>query len=248
MALKRHRVYVPRIHLIGLLFAFCPLLLIGQSLKKTVRLEDHSDWWSVLNESFQLPKSKRLAKDLASQNFEVMGVHLDYSPSFKSVESKFGLVAIVERGDGATGRDQICYSSARSPDTHLIFEKGELNLVFYLIAGGKRWIGDNFCAKSPAVTSGVSTTSGLHLGMTRTDLEQLLGKPDLSANDKLIYFRELRKETSPTELAELRTKHPEMSAKDFHETYDFYNLNIYIEARLVGSKLTYLAASKAETD
>ncbi|HEX3102992.1 MAG TPA: hypothetical protein VHQ22_00985 [Terriglobales bacterium] len=246
MAHTRPRIYVPGILLTGLLF--CPLLLTGQSQKKTVHLEDHSDWWSVLNESFQPPHSKRLDKDLPSENFEVMGVHLDYEPSFKSVESKFGQAVIVERGDGANGRDQICYSSAQRPDTHLIFEKGELNLVFYLIAGGKRWNGDNFCAKSAAVTSDVSTTSGLHLGMTRADLEQILGKPDFSANDKLIYFQELKKETSPTELAELRTKHPEMSAKDFHETYDFSNLNIYIEARFVGSKLTYLAASKAETD
>jgi hypothetical protein len=246
MVHTRPRIYVPRILLTGLLF--CPLLITGQGQKKTIHLEDHSDWWSVLNESFQPPHFKRLDKDLPSENFEVMGVHLDYESSFKSVESKFGQAVIVERGDGASGRDQICYSSEQNPDTHLIFEKGELNLVFYLIAGGKHWNGDNFCAKSPVVTSGVSTTSGLHLGMTLAGLEQILGKPDLSANDKLIYFRELRKETSPTELAELRIKHPEMSAKDFHETYDSYNLDIYIAARFVDFKLTYLAVSRVESE
>jgi hypothetical protein len=235
----------PRILLIGLLLL--PLLLTGQSKEKAVRLEDHSDRWSVLNESFKSPKSKRLDIDLSPENFEVMGLSLDYDRSFQSVQNKFGQADIVERGDASTGRDQVCYLSEQHPEIHLIFEQGELNLVFYMIAGGEHWNGEAFCVKSRVVTAGVSTTSGLHLGMTRDDLEQVLGKPDLSANERLVYFRELKKKKSPTELAKLRTEHSELSDKEFHETYDSYDLYIYVEARFVDSKLTYLAVSKVES-
>jgi hypothetical protein len=228
-------------------FLLCPLLA-GQVKYKTVRLEDHSDWWSVLNESFKSPHSKRLDKDLAPNNFEIEGFSLDYDLSFQSVQKKLGHADIVERGDASTGREQICYVSEQNPDTHLIFEKGELNVVFYMIAGGKHWDGEALCAKSPALTASTSTASGLRLGMTNGELEAILGTPDLSTNDKLIYFREVKKKTSTSELAKLRSEHSQMSEKDFQESYDSYYLDIYIEARFINSKLTYLAISKAESD
>jgi hypothetical protein len=233
---------------IGLLLFYFPLILTGRGKDKIVRLEDHSDWWSILNESFKSPKVKAQDTDLAPQNFELLGLSLNSSQFFQSVQNKLGHAAIVERGDASTGRHQVCYLSEQNPDTRLIFEQGELNLVFYIIAGGDKWNGDTFCTKSRAINAELSTASGLHLGMTRADLEQVLGKPDLSVNEKLFYFRKLRKQTSPTELAKLRTEHSGMSEKDFHETYDSYYLAIYIEARLVSSKLTYLAVSRAESD
>ena len=84
--------------------------------------------------------------------------------------------------------------------------------------------------------------------MTDGELETILGKPDLSTSDKIIYFRELKKKTSTSELAKLRSEHSQMPEKDFQETYDSYYLDIYIEARFINSKLTYLAISKAESD
>jgi hypothetical protein len=242
----RNNLCFPRI--LTIVFLLCPLLLAGQIKYITVRLEDHSDWWSVLNESFKSPHSKRLDKDLDSKNFEIEGFSLDYDLSFQSVQNKLGHADIVERGDASTGRQQICYVSEQNPDTHLIFEKGELNVVLYMIAGGKQWDGDALCAKSAAVTASTSTASGLRLGMTDGELEGILGKPDLSTNDKLIYFRELKKKTSPSELVKLRSEHSEMSENEFQETYDSYYLDIYIEARFISSKLTYLAVSKAEGD
>ena len=235
-----------RILLIGILFF--PLVVEAQIKQGRVRLEDHSDWWSVLNESFQTPKARRLDKDLAAGNFEVAGVSLDYDPSFKSIQNKFGHADIIERGDASTGRQQICYLSEQSPETHLIFEQGEVNLVFYLLAGGRHWDGEDLCAKSRVVTASTSTMSGLRLGISRDELEEVLGKSDLSDNEKLIYVRDVKKQTSPTELARLRTQNSKLSEKDFHETYDSYYLSIYIEARFLNSKLTYLAISKAETN
>jgi hypothetical protein len=36
--------------------------------------------------------------------------------------------------------------------------------------------------------------------------------------------------------------------KEAHEMFDFYDVGIYIEARFLNSKLTYLAVSRTETD
>jgi hypothetical protein len=38
-----------------------------------------------------------------------------------------------------------------------------------------------------------------------------------------------------------------MSDKDFHDNYDSYELELYIEARFTSGKLSYLAVSKAES-
>jgi hypothetical protein len=38
-----------------------------------------------------------------------------------------------------------------------------------------------------------------------------------------------------------------LSDKDFHDNYDSYDVELYIEARFTDGKLTYLAVSRAES-
>jgi hypothetical protein len=222
-------------------------LLLAQDPGPTVRLADRSDWWSILNENFYWPVDKPGNLELGTENFEIAGLKLEHDPSFHSAKGKFGRAVSATRGDARTGRQQICYVSEHKPHVHLIFEEGELNLAFYLFEEGQSWNGQALCAESSQVTPALRTKSGLGLGMSRADVEQVLGKPDNVRDNRIVYQREVEKHTPDNKLAELRTEHAEMPEKDFRDNYGSYEVELYIEARFADGKLTYLAVSKAES-
>jgi hypothetical protein len=217
--------------------------LTGQSL----RIDDSRDWWSLLNENTPETTMKAGSKALANKNFTILG--LAVGTQFKEIGAKLGKAQSVQRGDGAAGRDQVCYASADSAETvHVIFEFGELASVFYLFTGGKDWKGSNLCHKSKQISSTVSTSSGLQLGLTRPQIEAILGKADFATKDKLIWNRQVEKKTTAEEFARMRKEYPEpLSDKAAHEKFDSYTEEDYIEIRLVGSRLNYLAVSRLET-
>jgi hypothetical protein len=221
-------------------------ILAAQDLGTSVRLSDRTDWWSILNENFYWPIEKPKAEELSADNFEIAGFRLAHEPSFQSVKGKFGRAVSMNRGDAATGRQQICYVSEHKPLLRLIFEQSESDLAFYLFEEGQSWNGQALCAESQQITSALRTKSGLGIGMSPGDAEKVLGKPDISSESRMVYQREIEARTPESKLAELRSEHAEMSDKDFHENYDSYDLELYIEARFSAGKLTYLAVSRAE--
>ena len=223
-----------------------PLFLLAQDTSTTVRLADRSDWWSILNENFYWPIDKPTNAELSADNFEIAGIKLEHNPTFRAVKAKFGRAVSAARGTASSGRYQICYVSDHKPAVRAIFEESELNLTFYLFEEGQSWNGQALCAESSQVTSALRTKSGLGLGMSVAEVERILGKADISSPTKLVYQREVEKRTPDDKLADLRTEHSEMSDKDFHDNYDSYQLELYIEARFTDGKLTYLAVSEAD--
>jgi hypothetical protein len=71
---------------------------------------------------------------------------------FSEIRFKFGAATEGERGDAASGRDQICYT-APSGSVHLIFEFGEVNSVLYLFDGGPTRNGSELFAPSGSVSA-----------------------------------------------------------------------------------------------
>ena len=233
----------PQVLLIGVLL--CPLVLVAQDEDRLVRLRDNSDWWSVGSQNFNMPDIKSSGKDLAAENFAIAGLTLDLDDRdpLQTASQKFGNAITVERGEAGGSRAQICYTSPDDPNVHLVFEAGELDLVFYLFASEQHWNGENVCTKSSGVTEALRTNSGLGLGTTPADLQTILGKPDFTDGARFIYQREIKKTFSTAELAKFRKSHPEISErefKEFEETDRSYVLGIYIEARFTNSHLNYL--------
>jgi hypothetical protein len=215
-----------------------------------VRLENSSDWWSYIRLEEVPPSGPEQRVTFqprlpAESNFQVAGLTLD-SASRPQIRAKFGDATEVERGDAASGRDQICYESP-SGTIHLIFEWGEVDSVLYLFEGGRKWDGVELCARSAAVSSGVSMASGLRLGLTTEQVKAILGIPNTSAPDKLVYYFGVRKKATAKDLARLRKNNPDMSDKEFHESFDYSDVEAYIEARFASGKLDYLAISRSET-
>lgn len=221
--------------------------LVAQDTRNTVRLGDRSDWWSVLNENFEWPNNKAKGDELAAANFEIAGVSLHADSPFRNLRDKFGRAVSASRSKGNNGREQICYVSGQNSAVRLIFEQGESNQAFYLFAADQPWNGQALCAESAQVTPSLRTKSGLGLGISPTEVEQVLGKPDFSSPNRFVYYRDIEKNTPDDKLAQLRTEHSDLADKDFHDNYDAYDLELYIEVRFTDGKLTYLAVSKGES-
>ena len=77
------------------------------------------------------------SREPSPSNFQILGLNLD-DDIFSEAAAKLGKAPVVERGDASTGRSQVCYISPEERGTvHLVFEKGEVNEVFYLFVGGQ---------------------------------------------------------------------------------------------------------------
>src|SRR5579859_6229894 len=120
--------------------SLCASLLIVSFLPADARsfqsnadayLKDNSDWWSNTRRPDSEDDSTFQKRELSAKHFEILSLRLS-EDSFDGPSKKLGAAAVIKRGDGSSGRSQICY---RSVDTakkiYLIFEKGELNDAFY---------------------------------------------------------------------------------------------------------------------
>lgn len=226
------------------IFLCSPTPLLNEN-SSPVRLHDHSDWWSILNENFAPPHLKAQGTAIEEGNFQIAGVTLG-GGQFESVSARFGKAQAVQRGDGSTGREQVCLEfEDGTKKVYLIFEFGEVEASFYLFSGGPRWKGSGFCRRSTQPSAGVKTASGLSLGLSRNQVEAILGKPDFELKNRLIYSREIKERTSTQEFQKLRSEYPQtLSEEVAHQKFDFQSVIIYVEARFSATGLSYLAVSR----
>ena len=134
-------------------------------------------------------------------------------------------------------------------DVHLVFEEeGEgFGAAFYVFRGGPNWNGSNLCAKSPLVPGRISTPNGLRLGLSQSQVEAILGRPSRRSPDSLTYILEAKKKTTVEQLKRLCAQNPALSDREFHEAFDFYYVNSFVDAKFTASKLVHLAVTKSES-
>lgn len=182
-------------------------LLLVMAFAQSATLVDSSDWWSITREDPLSPNVRPSNRELARGNFAIAGVTLDEG-GFDAITKKLGETVIVTRGDGSTGRSQACYTPATTSAVHLVFEFGEDESLFYLFSGGPDWNGSGHCAKSKGISVESSTESGLRLGMTRAQVEGILGHPDAVLADEIIYSRQFQRKSTTQQFETLRRDYP----------------------------------------
>jgi hypothetical protein len=68
---------------------------------------------------------------------------------------------------------------------------------------------------------------GIALRLSRAAVQAILGKPTTSRrNGDLIYFLQIEKKTSATDLKKAREYYSNLSDEKFHENYDYYDLSV----------------------
>jgi hypothetical protein len=233
------------------LFTFFTLGLsaaLASAQESGTRLRDNSDWWSTIRTDSYGVDVKPGAEEISDSNLQISGIRLG-PRQFEDAEKKLGKTLQIERGDASTGRHQICYRSDDPSPSYLIFEFGEIEENFYLFHDSPDWRGSEYCARTVVPPVKWATRSGLRLGLTRARVESILGKPDAVDKNRIIYYRETTKHTTPSEFAQLRKDYPQqLSDEKAHKMFDAYDVQTFIDIRFTDSKLTYLAVSSTESN
>jgi len=192
-----------------------------------------TDTYAVTNNGKKLRVQHR---EIAGTNFRISGMDLASKDEVLQQATKlFGNTPSVSSGDASTSNEQVCYMSLIENDnTHLIFGRGEVDSSFILSSDSSVWKGNHICNRSGKITRNVATDSGLHLGLTQTQVIAILGLATRQSRnvqqhkDALIYSIESKKKQG--------------------ETSTFYYLSVNIDAQFVDDSLTRLTISWSLTD
>ncbi|HEY0307177.1 MAG TPA: hypothetical protein VGB94_03395 [Acidobacteriaceae bacterium] len=197
--------------------------------------------------------------ELASTNFQIAGIDLTLNGELLGRAAKvLGSVSTTSSGDAADYDEQACYRSAVANDgTHLIFGRGEVNVYFVLSIDGSTRKKNAVCLRSEKITLDAATESGLKLMQTEEQVIAVLGLPTSRSGvskekrEELRYEFETRKHVAPQELArqlkEALQKDPALNLREFHDNYDFFDLDESIRAQFVGDRLVRLTVSWVAT-
>ena len=215
----------------------------GRTLPKdAVRLNDDSDWWSPGRREGVGPSAEADHQTIAIKaptagdvaRFSILGVRLPTPEKehdwLRQIEARLGRAKIVERGDGAAGRAQLCYKSAAdSGNLKLIFEHNEVYHSFILFDGRSQWKGSQYCAESPTLTTALATPGGLRLGMTEEETESILGIPTYAIGSSHRYEFEAHRFVT-----------------DLPNELEDWEISGTMELKFSSHKLRYIAVSRSE--
>lgn len=231
------------------------VLLLGPTIavaqRSVVMNTDSSDWWSVVNTynllDFSQPGLNVKHRLPPPPAFEIFDTSLGRK-QFQTIAAQLGRAVFMQRGDAASARSQVCYTSTGDSPITLIFEQASDGLFsLYLFEDGQSWKGEKYCVKSRRLSSDIQTGNGLQLGQSKASVESILGKPSVSATGNSTYVYEVKMKTDPRRLADLKQQHPSLSDDEFHSNFDYYFVDAYIEAHFSSSRLTYLSVTKSQT-
>jgi hypothetical protein len=210
--------------------------------KDVIYLKDDSDWWSPTRREGAEPtaEDEHLFEGLRDKmpvprdlgKLSILGVQLASQEGddwLRNIEARLGKTKIVERGDGAAGRSQLCYRPVGSGEVKLIFEHNEIFYSYYLFDDGRPWKGIEYCAESPGVTPALATSGGLRLGMTEAETESVLGKATYEREGTRWYAYETDR------FVTILPDNPED-----------WVISGTLELRYSNHRLTYLAVSRSE--
>jgi len=81
------------------------------------------------------------------------------------------------------------------------------------------------------------------LGLSRAEVEAILGKPDSTAPNRVAYCRTFKRKVTKEEFKRLVAEDPRLSEERAHELYDFVDETIQIEGRFTNQGLSYFFVS-----
>jgi len=198
-------------------------------------------------------------REIAGTNFQVAGVDLAARAEvLEQAARTLGRVETKATGDAADFLEEACYRPMEENDrTRLIFQRGEVSPSFVLSSEPTGWKWKTPCKRSPKITRGLATASGLHLGQTQEQVIAILGLPTTHhrntqiGRDDLAYELQSKRWMTSRELAPLLKdelkKHPKLDQSLWIRNYGFYSLWVSIDAKFINDKLSNLRILWSET-
>jgi hypothetical protein len=183
-----------------------------------VYVHEDSDWWSEIPKDVGgEPPGEFLAVRAERQNFRILGISVwGYSLNWpQQIVRTLGRATVIERGDAAFGRAQICYKSAgNSGQTKLIFETGECSESLYLFEGGPSFVGSDRCVSSMLVNESLKTPTGLGLGLTPAEVAKILGPPSATRRAFSVYKYNVKMRRTKEQIEAARREDPDPAPPD----------------------------------
>ena len=223
------------------LFSIFSILAVGLNFFGPQRKElpDDSDWWSLVRPRGQLLATAR-GEEPPIASFTIAGIDLGPG-SFGDVIPKLGDATVVMRGEQAQSREQLCYRSS-DDKTRLIFEKSEEAEAFYLVGPGPDWYGSAFCEKSPIVTSTIATASGLRLGLTMPEVEQIMGAPSGNVPNRSEWLWNGQFHITVDQLKRIRQRQPYLELKDSEAASLRHKFSAVLEVTYTDGRVSEIGA------
>jgi hypothetical protein len=225
----------------GLLLFIPALVLAAQAAH--YNLQDASDWWSVLNE-YHSRTVLKLRLPTPSADLKILGVGIGEN-QFHELAERFGEAPVITRGDADTGRKQVCYMSPDENErVYVAFEEGPMSHAFYLFKSRRPWAGAEYCMATKEISPGVEAASGVHLGQSQREVLEILGQPSLIDEDRLVFNRGTQEHTPEDQLQQFRKQMPGLNEQQVRELFGSFNRTVFMEARFLDRKLSYLAVAE----
>jgi hypothetical protein len=222
----------------------CPILaLVAVAQPAHHNLQDASDWWSVLNE-FHSRTVLKLRLPTPGAHLKILGVGIGEN-QFQELAELLGEAPVISRGETDSSRNQVCYMSTDENErVYVTFEEGPVSHAFYLFRSRKPWAGAEYCVATKEISPGLEADSGVHLGQSQREVLAILGPPSLIDEDRLVFNRGTLEHTPADQLQEFQRRMPGLTEQQVKELFGTFNRTVFMEARFLDRKLSYLAVAE----
>jgi hypothetical protein len=234
---------VVRVFPIAVAFLFSMLALVAGSQPTHHNLQDASDWWSVLNE-FHSRTVLKLRLPTPGAHLKILGVGIGEN-QFQELTERLGEAPVISRGETDSSRSQVCYMSTDENErVYVTFEEGPVSHAFYLFRSRKPWAGAEYCVATREISPDLEAGSGVHLGQSQREVLAILGPPSLIDEDRLVFNRGTLEHTPADQLQEFHQRMPGLTEQQVKELFGTFNRTVFMEARFLDRKLSYLAVAE----
>lgn len=158
-----------------------------------------------------------------------------YESSMEEVQKKFGNSKTIKTGDAGSSNLSTCYLSSDG-QTVLEFNEGEISLGYCI----RKRISEDVKKCSPIsheFNLNNITIAGLKLGMEKSSVEKLLGKPTESSKNTAFYDYSRQEKFTEAEI----------KATPQFSKYSYYDLTLTLELEFTGSVLSGFCVRKFGT-
>jgi hypothetical protein len=135
-------------------------------------------------------------------------------------------------------------SSSDNERIYVAFEEGPMSHAFYLFRSRRPWAGSEYCVVNEQISPFVEAGSGVHLGQSEREVLALLGQPSLIDEDRLVFNRGTQERTPADQLQEIRKQMRSLTDQQVGELFGSFNHTVFMEARFLDRKLSYLAVAE----
>jgi hypothetical protein len=172
-----------------------------------------------------------------SSQFEIVGFRIERD-TLKMVQEKLGTAPNLRNLRDASDGDAFCYMSPTEDETRVLFLSGPMGgwerLDSFAVISPQGVRGRKYdCVLSAEISEKISTPGGLRLGLTRAEVDRILGKPPKIMGHELIYEWLTKQKMTDEELAQTN--------KTFHsaEREAYYDVETFISVRFLDGKLVF---------